>query len=416
MVNDDGGGSSRVDPFSEILRSPLEDRGSGQRPRRWIWAAVALAAALVVVAWLWLRGDSATVASSSTSSAIASSSTSEVLALTPEVPSVDEFGEIVYVPGVNRVVLLGGLRYLGGTNVAAVEGTWLLDPGSRSWSRLVVDLELPPRFGHAAAVAGTDIVVFGGANAMSLQRCSEGEWCFPEALADTWALDTIAGVWGTIDASPSPAARYGSAMAFDPGSNRVVLFGGSLPVASGAPSELLDDTWALDMNTRQWVELEPAAAPPPRAWHRMLYDPAAGRILLIGGIGSGSESTWSYDPDSNIWEELEDGPLGSRWGIAVTIDPESGLIYAIGGESLVERHIASGTSRDSIVFDGVWVRDEGIWQESEPFPAPIVGSAAYDRATQQLILYARTQFQATLFAFLDTTTTASWEAYEPDAG
>jgi len=148
----------------------------------------------------------------------------------------------------------------------------------------------------------------------------------------------------------------------------------------------------------------------------MLYDPAAHRMILIGGIGPGSESTWSYDPASNLWEELEENPLGSRWGIAVTIDPESGLIYAIGGESLVERDTASGTSRDLVVFDEVWVRDEGVWQESEPFPAPIVGSAAYDRATQQLILYARTQFQATLFAFLDTTTAASWEAYEPDTG
>ena len=245
---------------------------------------------------------------------------------------MDEFGEIVYVPGVNRVVLLGGLRYLGGTNVAAVEGTWLLDPASRSWSRLVADLELPPRFGHAAAVAGTDIVVFGGADAMSLQRCSEGEWCFAQVLGDTWALDMIAGVWGTLDASPSPSARYGSAMAFDPVSNRVILFGGGTLVDPGRSVDLLNDTWVLDMNTRQWVELEPAAAPPPRAWHRMLYDPAAGRIILIGGIGSGSESTWSYDPASNTWEQLEDSPLGSRWGIAATLDPESGLIYAIGGQ------------------------------------------------------------------------------------
>ena len=219
-----------------------------------------------------------------------------------------------------------------------------------------------------------------------------------------------------MDASPSPSARYGSAMAFDPMSNRVILFGGGAPSASGGPGELLNDTWALDMDTRRWASLEPAAAPPARGWHRMLYDPAARRMILIGGIGPDSESTWSYDPASNLWEELEENPLGSRWGIAATIDPESGLIYAIGGESLVERDVASGTSRDLVVFDEVWVRDEGVWQESEPFPAPITGSVTYDWATQQLILYARTQFQATLFAFLDTDTAASWEAYEPDTG
>jgi hypothetical protein len=411
-----------MDPVSEILRSPLEDRGSRQTPRRWIWAAVALGAALVVVAWLWLGGDSSTVvstsstSSSSSSSTSPSSSTTEALDLTPEAPAVEQFGEIVCAPDLDRVVLAGGVRYLGGANVAAVEGTWLLDPTSRSWSRLGVDEELPPRFGHAVAVAGRDVVVFGGTDAMRIQRCSEGAWCFPEALGDTWALDTTTGVWSAIDASPSPSARYGSAMAFDPVSNRVILFGGGVPVASGAPSELLDDTWALDMDTRQWANLEPATAPPPRAWQRMLYDPAAGRMILIGGIGLGSESTWSYDPASNVWEELEENPLGSRWGIAATIDPESGLIYAIGGESVMERDIASGTSRDLVVSDEVWVRHEGIWQKSEPFPAPIVGSAAYDPAIQQLILYAQTQFQATLFAFLDTTTTASWQAYEPDPG
>jgi hypothetical protein len=314
------------------------------------------------------------------------------------------------------VVLLGGLRYLGGTNVAAVEGTWLLDPGSRSWSRLVVDVELPRRFGHAVAVAGTDIVVFGGADGMSLQRCSEGEWCFAQVLGDTWALDMTAGVWSEFDASPSPSARYGSAMAFDPVSNRVVLFGGGTLVDPGRSAELRNDTWAFDLNTHRWVELEPAAAPPPRAWHRMLYDPAAGRMILIGGVGSGSESTWSYDPASNAWEQLEDSPLGSRWGIAATIDPESGLVYAIGGESLIEQSSSAGTSRDIINYSEVWLRQNDTWRRSDPFPAPIVGSVTYDPAIQQLILYARTQFQATLFAFLDTTTTASWEAYEPDPG
>ncbi|NQV05129.1 hypothetical protein HQ535_01145 [bacterium] len=62
------------------------------------------------------------------------------------------------------------------------------------------------------------------------------------------------------------------------------------------------------------------------------------------------------------------------------------------------------------------VRHEGTWQESQPFPAPIVGSAAHDPATHQIVVFARTPFGATLFAFGSTATSGAWEAYEPDPG
>jgi hypothetical protein len=82
----------------------------------------------------------------------------------------------------------------------------------------------------------------------------------------------------------------------------------------------------------------------------------------------------------------------------------------------MEHSIAAGTSRDLVYYSDVWLRQDGAWQRGDPFPAPIVGSVAYDSATHQLILYARTHFQATPYALLDTTKTASWQAHAPDEG
>ena len=75
-------------------------------------------------------------------------------------------------------------------------------------------------------------------------------------LTDTWEFDGTA--W-TQAASAGPSARSHHAMAFDPATNRVVLFGGQYQMSSR--TTLLGDTWEWDGQT--WTQK--ATTGPPAA-------------------------------------------------------------------------------------------------------------------------------------------------------
>jgi hypothetical protein len=89
-------------------------------------------------------------------------------------------------------------------------------------------------------------------------------------------------------------------MAYDPGTDRMILFGG----VTGGQEEPLADTWAYDYDTNTWTELSPAMSPSARGWHALAYDPEAGAIVLFGGGRTRDEATaetWLYDPATGAW-------------------------------------------------------------------------------------------------------------------
>jgi len=86
-----------------------------------------------------------------------------------------------------------------------------------------------------------------------------------------------------------PYQRTSALSAYDPHTGMVVLFGGqggSLP--GQGPS--LGDTWTW--NAHGWTEHVVATTPPPRAGAAMAYDPLTGTVLLFGGPGL--DDTWSW--------------------------------------------------------------------------------------------------------------------------
>ena len=92
-------------------------------------------------------------------------------------------------------------------------------------------------------------------------------------------------------------------MAYDQDSNVVVMFGGF-----GTGSHLAD-TWALDMKTMAWKNMQPVVAPSARAAATMVYDHATKQMILFGGFGLGhsisSNETWSYKYPDNQWAEIQ---------------------------------------------------------------------------------------------------------------
>ena len=104
---------------------------------------------------------------------------------------------------------------------------------------------------------------------------------------------------------PTPAARGYHQMTYDTESNRVILFGGEV----GFPPPLLNDTWSYTLATNTWTKMAPAQSPPPGEGP-LAYDIQSDRaILFLGTIGWPPEAvpseTWAYDLNTDTWTNLE---------------------------------------------------------------------------------------------------------------
>jgi N-acetylneuraminic acid mutarotase len=167
--------------------------------------------------------------------------------------------------------------------------TWSYDFGSGQWMQMGAELSPPGRMFHNMVYhEGADrTIVFGG-------------WAVGNRLfADTWAYDYNSDTWAELMPPMSPPAREYSAMAYDPVTDRIILFGGA-----GPGEAALGDTWAYDYGSNTWTELSPAVAPSARGWHAMAYSDIDQKIVLFGG-GADRDSfqpdTWLFDPATDTW-------------------------------------------------------------------------------------------------------------------
>ena len=148
----------------------------------------------------------------------------------------------------------------------------------------------PSRAGHAAAVVGHHIYVFGGRGGADMQPLDE--------KGRVWVFDTVGNAWSHLDpaaGSPVPEARSDHACAasehplpdanpanadatasaelFD-GYGTIFIHGGCL--ASGR----LADIWSFDVSARFWAKL-PDAPGPPRSGSALAI--AGNRLYRYGG-------------------------------------------------------------------------------------------------------------------------------------
>lgn len=119
----------------------------------------------------------------------------------------------------------------------------------------------------------------------------------------------------------APPARYGAAVAFDPVSQELLLFGGATAGNQAHPGDAtrLGDTWAWDGKT--WTQLHPATSPPSLYGGQMVVDPNTGHLLLVSGSGQldangilVQQGTWSWDGQN--WNHIGDTPLQMPFAVA----------------------------------------------------------------------------------------------------
>jgi hypothetical protein len=259
----------------------------------------------------------------------------------------------------------------------------------------------PVRRGDMAVAYDTDcdrVIMFFGDKA-------EPQMCGPagsQFLLDGWVFDPVRGTWAEIPAStPAPITRARPSGAWDPGSGRMILFGGRYRPGSSGAYSYPNDLWAFDPKTNAWEMLaaeNAAGAPSGRMNTVLVADPDRNRVLVHdGGVVSADfmsfvidAGVWAFNLGTNTWEKLTTNGTAPTPRLFHTgaIDTMRGRLYVFGGGG--EDAFTSTT-----FFDDLWYLDlsSNTW-----FEAPrsalihpdgrIKGYMDYDAARDRLLLFA----------------------------
>ncbi|HZS14089.1 MAG TPA: kelch repeat-containing protein [Candidatus Dormibacteraeota bacterium] len=174
--------------------------------------------------------------------------------------------------------------------------------------------------------------------------------------------------------TPSPAARLGASMAYDPLTRQALLVGGQL--AGGAPAR---DMWVWQGSS--WRRLVPGLLPPPSQGAPMAWDPVHGTALLVIPDGTGalpSAQTWTWDGTG--WSRhlpAAEPPL--RAASSLAYDPTTGGMLLA-----VPCCPASTTQRTE-----TWLWDGATWQRLQTLHSPPLDAAiATDPVHGRVVLVA----------------------------
>ncbi|MHB1638292.1 MAG: hypothetical protein ACYCUD_00435 [Candidatus Dormibacteria bacterium] len=208
-------------------------------------------------------------------------------------------------------VLFGGCNALVCSNA-----TWLWN--GRRWAA-ESGTTAPPQSAYAGTAYSPQrhaVVMFGGSTKQG----------FGPALDTTWSWSRG---WRRLSLPNPPAGRRFPALAYDPATRQLLMFGGD-----GASGKPLAGTFVL--GSTGWHQLAVAHQPPPRTAAAMAWDPGLKELILYGGSDGTSRlsDTWAWN--GHDWTRLRSpkspGPLAY---VAMSTDPTDGgvLLYAGAGSA-----------------------------------------------------------------------------------
>jgi len=292
----------------------------------------------------------------------------------------------------DEVVLFGGCTDSANdqycTNGMSNE-TWIFN--GAGWEDRTPAVSPAPRFNASMAfdeVRGLTVMV-GGA---STQGCGD-EGSQTLYCPMTWEWDGAA--WTRRDdlidpeGDGNPSERHSHSLTYDRARERVVLFGGYSDGIDNESWEYDGQSWARRLPT----DPEGDGYPAPQAGHRLTYDTARDRVILLG---AGTERTWE-------WEGGEVARPGAVFKVSFRAaekpadDPDDDPDFT----SLRARIITGGEGHtDGARKTGarllVW--DEGQWQQVDTnasesaFPTELAFSASGNEAIERLLFGDERQF------------------------
>jgi hypothetical protein len=274
-------------------------------------------------------------------------------------------------PGTGNVILYGGLSSDDQTTV--YDQTW--EWNGSNWTQDAA-ASGPGQLQQASLAddpASSQLILFGGeANAQpNYSGLSNRTW--------QWTGST----WTQLAPATSPPLLSGAAMAYDPGSQDLVLYGGYNGLGT---SDVADQTWLWNGTT--WTQIPAAGGPPGGlAFANLAYDSSTGQLILYGGLTSPSKSsetggTWVWSDATDTWTQLtpaaSPGPLAAA---ALVNDPGFGLV------------LYGGRVNSTQISSQTWEWTGTTWVQLSPSVNPggstglVALGGAYDPVTQNIVLY-----------------------------
>src|SRR5579859_2417123 len=313
--------------------------------------------------------------------------------------------EVPYDSVNNRLILFGGGL------CPRFNATWVLTNanglgGTPTWIQLAPTGALPaPRSFSANAYDAADnrLIVFGGGGG-----CGD----FPPPLNDTWVLTNANGLGGApqwIQLAPAggpPAPRLFTAAAYDPGSNRLIVFGGCNGGGSSSCGTLLGDTWVLTNanglgGAPQWIQLTTSGTVQPRSSNGLAYDPTSNHLMVYGGDEPSCSDAGDVSVLTNAnglggtpqWSVLQPSPAGpGKFDMASAYDaPDNQLIVAAGVGS--SPPCGGGTFTNDVwsLSGANGLTTPQAWTQLAPSGTPPLAresmDGAYDATSNRLILF-----------------------------
>ena len=387
-----------------------------------------------------------------------------------------DFG-LVWDASRNRAILFGGLQVdPSSTTSVAKQDVWEWDPtGSGTWTdRTALGTKPSVRYGHALAYDGSrkKVVLFGGsdintaANKNDLwdldptgftwtQRLSGSEAGLPAAriyaslVSDNTKgrLELVAGalagsgssgdatsgapsltgsneVWELDPATPAftnktpasdlPPPRSEHAMAYNPATQKVYLFGGYAGYSESGQSPIFNDLWEWD--GKAWTQVVTSDGPPVAHGAALAYDPVRESLILYGGLADlvTYGDTWEWSSTTREWTKLETtGNPGPICGHGMVTDTTRGKILLFG-------------NGNGYPWAHVWEWDGGTLTWTDRTPVTLMSMAAsrafplmaYDEGRQRLFLcdgtYVDSRYPQSASAFWEwDPATAGWTMRDP---
>ncbi len=278
-------------------------------------------------------------------------------------PSVREAAAIGFDPiRYNLVLRTGGCQDLVPNPVLCAD-QWAL--GQTTWDVQTSATTVTPRYGSSMAWLPTNqmLLLFGGQTTKD---------------STTTAVSDLYG-WNGVDwtkLAAGPPARAFTAMAYDAGRDRLVLFGGN-----DKGDNELQDTWEYNGKTNAWVQRVFTAGTDPqvREGHGMVYDTNINKIVLHGGLvgGANGRDTWTFDGAD--WVKLADSTITVHSYFAMAFDPVRKVTVLYGGETTAGAQLAE-----------TWEFNGATWTNRAPVTNPgkrTKPAMAYDAGRKQMVLF-----------------------------
>ena len=264
-------------------------------------------------------------------------------------------------------------------NVGSLNVTARLQNRAPDWVEPTLSSSPSARIGASMAydTATHSTVLFGGS----------GAFVPGPTYGDTWIWRNG---WTQLSPATSPPARESAGIAYDPTTGTVVLFGGEDNSNNGA---VFGDTWTWDgvTWTQQFPPVSPSARNPRGA---MAYDPVTETVLLFGGEGADNGDyggvpfgdTWEWNGRTKTWTQRFPSASPSPRLAPLAYDAITKAVVLFGGDN-------GGGDCCRIYYNDTWTWDGVNWTQLSPAVSPSARTAApmtYDVSLGQVVVFGGT--------------------------